>query len=234
MAAQALARVLGRAGGEVAVQSLLEMLNDKDYNAREDAARALGQIGDPRAVLPLIQVLEQQGGNAGNHLLASAAAQALGQIGDPRAVPPLFKLLDVAPPLVREAAVRALGRINDPAAAQALSEAATKVVVVTAVAKVLTEIDDPRAIKPLLLLARDRIYAKRVVNHLCQIMQLCAGNVSPEDLSALVHIGQVWQAEWYHNEHDDDYGWSDDSHPVDTAGLVQLASEELKRRASQR
>ena len=74
--------------GEVAVQALIEALDDDDPETREKAAWALGEIGDVRAVEPLIGKLEDEAVP-----VRVKAAWALGKIGDERAKLPLSRAL---------------------------------------------------------------------------------------------------------------------------------------------
>ncbi|MEJ5185587.1 MAG: HEAT repeat domain-containing protein, partial [Candidatus Geothermincolales bacterium] len=74
--------------GEVAVQALIEALDDEDPETREKAAWALGEIGDVRAVEPLIRKL---GDDAA--AVRIKAAWSLGKIGDERAREPLSQAL---------------------------------------------------------------------------------------------------------------------------------------------
>ena len=51
-------KALGLIGDRRAVELLIEMLNDKNYEVRNEAAEALGNIGDERAIEPLEKVLK--------------------------------------------------------------------------------------------------------------------------------------------------------------------------------
>ncbi|MGA1866976.1 MAG: HEAT repeat domain-containing protein [bacterium] len=70
-----------------AVEPLIDLIQDNDYNVRLYAVESLGKLKDPRAVEPLITVLNHK--NADTRL---RAIEALGEIEDPRAVEPLFEL----------------------------------------------------------------------------------------------------------------------------------------------
>ena len=80
-------------GGEEAVESLIEALEDKDEYTRACAASALGAIKDKRAVEPLIKHLRE---DPEGHM-RWMAARTLGEIKDERAVKPLIEALNDRP-----------------------------------------------------------------------------------------------------------------------------------------
>lgn len=77
------AEALGPIGDPVAVEPLIEVVEDRDgeWGVRTAAARSLGLLGDPRAVKPLIDVLNDM-----NAHVRHMAVIALGRIGTPEAV----------------------------------------------------------------------------------------------------------------------------------------------------
>ncbi|HLK90276.1 MAG TPA: HEAT repeat domain-containing protein [Polyangia bacterium] len=77
---------LGRIGGRVAVDALVESIGSGNFFRTFPAIDVLGRSGDPRAVLPLTELLEEP------HY-AGEAARALGRSGDRAAVAPLMRLL---------------------------------------------------------------------------------------------------------------------------------------------
>jgi len=66
------------------VETMIALLNDKDYRIQTHAIQILGQIKDQRAVEPLIATLQDP-----NAIVRNNAAFVLGQMGDHRAVDPL-------------------------------------------------------------------------------------------------------------------------------------------------
>jgi HEAT repeat protein len=74
--------------GLPALHALVQMLSDKDWQVRREAAWALGEIGDPKAVPFLIRSLRDK-----DKYVRRAAAWALGKIGDPQVVPALIDVL---------------------------------------------------------------------------------------------------------------------------------------------
>lgn len=170
------AMVLGLAGDEKAVVSLIRELENGDEKMKIVSAEALGSIGDKRAVDPLIKAL-----NAPNEILKKNAIVSLGKIADNCAFESLLALLEDG--TVRKEAVEALGLLGnkdaidpiieilqDPdenirvAVAGALGQFSDKMAVlplidalkddewrvVEAAARALGQIGDERAVDPLL------------------------------------------------------------------------------------
>ncbi len=101
--ASALARV-----GEPAVSGLLEMLQDKEWTVRWQAAHTLGRIGDTRAVPALVDALQDK-----EWTVRYYTAYSLGWIGDLYTVPALQDACKDESEKVREAAEWALERIRE-------------------------------------------------------------------------------------------------------------------------
>ena len=108
------------------MEPLVKVLQDEDLDVRMNAAWALGAIGDPRAVEPLIKALEDE------HLrVRGTAASALIRI-DPgwwensavkSVIAEVFSALKDEDPTVRSNAAWVLGEIQDPKAVEPLIEA---------------------------------------------------------------------------------------------------------------
>src|SRR5580700_9958391 len=82
---QLIAGALGQTGAPAAVESLLDMLDDSDYDVRMGAAKSLGLLGEGDAIPALRQAAERD-----SHPGAQAyAAEALAKLDEPgdRAVP---------------------------------------------------------------------------------------------------------------------------------------------------
>ncbi|AKB55293.1 MULTISPECIES: HEAT repeat domain-containing protein [Methanosarcina] len=75
------------AAGEPAVGPLIQTLDSKDPEIRENAAINLGKIKDERAIDPLVKLLTDE-----EWEVESAATNALVEIGKP-AIEPLIKIL---------------------------------------------------------------------------------------------------------------------------------------------
>lgn len=99
----------------LAVEELVDALDDASLLVREGAVRALGEIGDARAVPALVAKLHDPAAGLGD-----LAAHALGFIGDRAATRPLMDAATGPDATVRLAALRALGRMGDVEAVPAL------------------------------------------------------------------------------------------------------------------
>ena len=88
---------------EVEIQ--IDLIKDKDWFRRKDAAITLGEMGDPRAIAPLIVALRDSEWN-----VREAAQDALAQIGPP-AVDSLIKALREYQ--IRTFVIQVLGKIKD-------------------------------------------------------------------------------------------------------------------------
>jgi HEAT repeat protein len=132
---------LGELGHERAVEPLLVLLKDVNFDIRLSAIRALGQIWKLPDLVKLGSSTSQE---------RTEAATVLGELRDERAVEPLLVLLKDVNFDIRLSAIRALGQIwklpdlvkLGSSASQERTEAAT----------VLGELKDERAVEPLLAL----------------------------------------------------------------------------------
>jgi len=104
-------RSMDGASSHLAVDEMIQRLDDPDPEVREEAARALGRIGSPdaEAVDALVARLRDP-----QSTVRPDAATALGQIGDPRAVPALVESLSCPLPEVQDACARALAAFEKP------------------------------------------------------------------------------------------------------------------------
>ena len=154
---------------EVEIQ--LDLLKDKDWFRRKDAAITLGEMGDERAIPALITALRDSEWN-----VREAAQGSLAQIGSP-AVEPLIKALREYQ--VRTFVIEILGKIKDervldPLMAQLRNEefkdAATKALVEVGLPAVgrlmavitLGEIGIPEAVEPLIEATKDEDWSVRI------------------------------------------------------------------------
>lgn len=134
-------------GDKLAIDPLIQTLNDNNIEARQFTALALGKLGDKRAVYPLIQAL-----NDNNSKVRACAAIALGRLRDQQAIKPLIQALHDKEDLVRLNAAEALGAIGDARAVEPLirvlrdKRGEARVSAITA----LGELGDKRAIDPIL------------------------------------------------------------------------------------
>lgn len=85
-----------------------EILTERAYTQRWDAARALGKLRDKRAVPALIGALNDSDG-----LVRVSTAKALAELGDERGVSALINILNDSDDLARACAAEALGGFSD-------------------------------------------------------------------------------------------------------------------------
>ena len=164
------AEALGRIGDARAVEPLIEAL--RLWSVREVAAKALGQLGDARALEALAEIALREGLEASTK---KAAVEALAQLGDARAVKPLIYALGDPLGDVRKPARKALERWGEGALAEAMWEA------LQGLPRALVEMEDPRAVKPLvrLLLRGNETEVERAAQALGQMGALAAPALEP-------------------------------------------------------
>jgi HEAT repeat protein len=109
---------LGQAKSQLAVDELLEALEDPRFNVRFEAIVSIARMpADARLTHALVEILE------GSELaLTVVAAWAMGRQGDPRAVEPLRRSLNSSYRSVRAHCARALGALGDRESAPLLLE----------------------------------------------------------------------------------------------------------------
>lgn len=166
-------RDLGRRRVGLAVQELVQALDDSSSEVRREAARALGEIGDERAVQPLARKLltPEEG-------IAHEAAGALARIGHPAAVD---VLLQVAEAEEQETSLRvaAVDALKDFSAEQykdrllSVLEDEDSIPVVSALGEALGNAREARAL-PLLFnwwqRVRDPVLRKQLAASMAAIM----------------------------------------------------------------
>jgi HEAT repeat protein len=109
----AASKALGNIGDKRAIQPLIALLADADWQVYENAQESLGKLGQP-AIEPLLVKLQDK-----DEKIRQRAATALANIGE-IAVTPLSQLLQSSDWQVRESVVIALGGIKHDSAAQIL------------------------------------------------------------------------------------------------------------------
>ncbi len=100
-------RAMGRSRSPMAVQRLIEALDDVSPRVRSQAAAGLGEAGDPRALDPLLEELSDRESD-----IRPEVVEALGKLRHPRALDPLIDALHDGDPRVRISAIRALSQIG--------------------------------------------------------------------------------------------------------------------------
>lgn len=96
-----------QAMGTLAVEALIEALNDRERTVRQFAAQLLGRIGDPRALEPLGMALYDL-----HFQVGEAAAQALARFGD-AGLPFLVEALKHPEASIRQQVIKALAEIGN-------------------------------------------------------------------------------------------------------------------------
>ena len=135
------------------VDSLIKDLKDENSTIRADAAKTLGEINDTKAVYPLIQALKDD-----NESVRAEAATSLGNTKDDQAVYPLIQALTDRKPVVRFEIANALVEIGKSAVEpliQALKDKKENSSVREYAASALGEINDTRAVDPLIQALND-------------------------------------------------------------------------------
>jgi HEAT repeat protein len=134
-----------------AVEPIICVLSNADYNIRLYITKMLGGLEDRRAVQPLIDIMLQ-----GSDEILKCAAESLAKLHDPSAVPALLTMLDHSDWSVRYTIANALGAIGDKRAVvpliKALSDSSSdySYFVRKHAAVALGKIGDPQAIEPLI------------------------------------------------------------------------------------
>jgi len=101
----------------IAVNDLVEKLDDPSADVREEAASALGSLGSPEAINALLAELDDPHSDLGPEI-----ARALRQVKDPRSVDPLIRKLSDPDQETRAESARTLGTLGDRRAAAPLLE----------------------------------------------------------------------------------------------------------------
>jgi len=127
---------------------LVEAIKSEYPEIRIFAAKELAKIKDPSVIDVLIDATSDK-----QEEVRIEVIQTLGEIGDERAVNPLVYTLGDESLVVREKSARALGKLGRPEAVEALISALnsnTNLTIVCAIAEALGQIEDARAVEPLM------------------------------------------------------------------------------------
>lgn len=139
--------------GPPAVKPLINHLGKKDSDIRREVIKALVEIGTP-AVDPLINALTNREAS-----IRAGAAYALGIIGDKKAIPFLILLFNDDTSHVRKTAAEAVVKIGVAAIDQlvnCLLDRSNDFLVRVTSAKVLGQIADRKAVRPLMDILRNK------------------------------------------------------------------------------
>jgi HEAT repeat protein len=169
--------------GKSAIKPTIAALMDRDSRVRESAAKILGNLNDPYAVEPLTAALRDQ-----NSAVRRAAVEALELFGDPRAVRPLrIALWEEDNDDVCWIITQALVKLDESAVELFIAimqdEDSDSNVRQTA-AWALGELDDHRAIEPLIAALQDRDSNIRL--RASEALGLLGNSCAVEPLNALL------------------------------------------------
>ncbi|MSS70315.1 MAG: MFS transporter [Candidatus Latescibacteria bacterium] len=164
-------RAMGRSQSPMAIQRLIEALDDVSPHVRSQAAASLGEAKDPRALGPLLEELSDRESD-----IRPEVVEALGKLGHPRALDPLIGALHDADPRVRISAIRALSEIGGGEAHELLfwvfCDPFDRSVFPTLV-ETLSDLGDVRIIKPTLdqvTQYRSPVIRLQLLNGVCRAM----------------------------------------------------------------
>lgn len=155
------ARALGEIGDKRAVEALIDVLNDRDWEKRREnkpvrcaAAIALGHIGDLRAVRPLAETLDDY-----KMEVDRPAKDALIEIGAPSVVDEVMAVINDLMNLKNDAyAFEVLSSLGKTAVEPLIPYLEHEVKNVRYAAVIsLGNIGDPRAVEPLIKVLRDSV-----------------------------------------------------------------------------
>lgn len=149
----AVIETLGRIKDPIVLNSLIELLKDKDSSIRSKSAEALGEIGDKRAVEPLMSIIKDE-----DSWVRMAVAEALGKIKDPKAVDSLIALLRDEDSWVKIRSIEALMVIRDQKAVDPLLSTLKdkNSSVRTKSAEALGALKNPKAVPDLIKALKDK------------------------------------------------------------------------------
>ena len=112
--AQAL-RQMGRSRSPMALDQLIQALNDANPEVRRQAAQGLGEARASQAIDPLIEELKDEESD-----IRTEAIEALGKIGDPTIIDHLIEALNDPDTRVQISAIRALSEVGNEEARELL------------------------------------------------------------------------------------------------------------------
>ena len=188
-------RAMGRSRSPMAVQRLIEALDDVNPHIRSQAAAGLGEAGDPRALDPLLAELSDRESD-----IRPEAVEALGKLRHPRALDPLIEALHDADPRVRISAIRALSEIGGEEARELLfwvfADPVDRSTFPTLV-ETLSDMGDTRIVKPTLDQVphyRSPVIRLQLLNGVCRVMgakNRFYGMLSADDFERTERIGDL-------------------------------------------
>lgn len=117
---QHVAEALGQTGSPAALEPLLDMLNDSDYDVRTSAVKSLGLLRQDAAIPALRQTMERDD----NKIVRVYAAEALAKLEEPADKTSLLRLVRDSNSITQYLGARGLLELGDPAGIEALAKLA--------------------------------------------------------------------------------------------------------------
>lgn len=176
---------------------VIEALNSRDGNTRDEGLRALGRLRDPRAVEPLISYIQRTSDSKEKEL----ASDALAWIGEPAVESILEALLSSSNTHIQRTFICTLGKIGDSRAASAIVAILNSQLknppinnVIYAAAKTLKELGNS-AVAPIrtLLLSEAKAISPqdfhrfKYIETVCDILRFIASPEAVDALQDLLH-----------------------------------------------
>ena len=106
---------MGKSRSPMALDQLIQALNDANPEVRKQAAQGLGEAGAVQAIHPLLEELKDEESD-----IRTEAIEALGKIGDPGIIDHLIEALSDADTRVQISAIRALSEMGNEEARELL------------------------------------------------------------------------------------------------------------------
>ena len=108
-------RQMGRSRSPMALDRLIQALDDASPDVRRRAAQGLGEARSARAIEPLLEELQDEESD-----IRGEAAEALGKIGAPEVFDPLLDALENEDTRIRISAIRALSEMGSDEAVEVI------------------------------------------------------------------------------------------------------------------
>ncbi len=165
------ARGMGRSHTPLAVDQLVDALEDLSPRVRSEAARSLGEMGREEAVEPLVDRLHDDESD-----IRPEAAAALGKIGAADSVEALVAALDDEDPRVRTSAALALAEIGGERTEEALYQRLTsgfQKSTFAALVDAASRLGDQRIVGPALEHLpkfRTPVLRMQIINAVCRVL----------------------------------------------------------------
>jgi hypothetical protein len=190
-------RAMGRSRSPMAVQRLIEALDDMSPRVRSQAAAGLGEARDPRALDPLLEELSDRESD-----IRPEVVEALGKLRHPRALDPLLEALHDGDPRVRISVIRALSEIGGEEAREllfwAFCDPFDRSIFPTLV-ETLSDLGDVRIVKPTLDKApqyRSPVIRLQLLNGVCRALggkNLFYRMLSADDFERAERAGDLFE-----------------------------------------